>query len=124
MTERGITNRIEQESSKIGEEIRKRMFIFDDIVLLDDRSVQRVLRDIDTKDLATALKGAPDEVAMHILSNMSERASAMVKDDMEALGPIRVRTVEEARSRIVTTIRQLEQDEEIFVQRGSDDLVA
>ncbi|MEE8337128.1 MAG: flagellar motor switch protein FliG [Dehalococcoidia bacterium] len=124
VTERGITNRIEQASSKIGEEIRKRMFIFDDIVLLDDRSVQRVLREIATKDLAIALKGAPDEVAMHILSNMSERASAMVKDDMEALGPIRVRSVEEARSRIVTTIRQLEQDEEIFVQRGSDDLVA
>lgn len=124
VTERGITNRIERTNGHIGEEIRKQMFVFDDIVLLDDRSVQRVLREIETKDLATALKGASEEVAMHILGNMSDRASAMVKDDMEALGPIRVRAVEEARSRIVTVIRQLEQNDEIYVQRGNDELVA
>jgi flagellar motor switch protein FliG len=123
-TERGITGRIDAASGEIGEEIRRRMFVFDDIVLLDGRSVQRVLRDIDSNDLAYALKGTSEDVAQHILDNMSERAGAMVKDDMQALGPIRVRLVEDARNRIVSVIRQLEQNEEIFIQRGNDELVA
>lgn len=124
VTERGITGRIDAANGEIGEEIRRRMFVFDDIVLLDGRSVQRALRDIDSKDLALALKGTSKEVTLHVLDNMLERAGAMVKDDMAALGPVRVSLVEEARSRVVTVIRVLEQDEEIFIQRGTDELVA
>jgi flagellar motor switch protein FliG len=97
------------------------MFVFENITLLDDRSIQRVLREVDGKDLGVALKGAGEEVKERILHNMSERASTMLTDDMAALGPVRLRQAEDAQGRIVATIRRLEEAEEIFIMRGGEE---
>ncbi len=120
-TEKAILDGLEKTDPETANEIKKRMFVFDNITLLDDRSIQRVLRDIDAKDLGLALKGASDEVRERIVSNMSERAGKMLEDDMGALGPVRMRHVEEAQGRIVAAIRRLEEAEEIFVMRGGED---
>jgi flagellar motor switch protein FliG len=120
-TEKVILDGLEKTDPETANEIKKRMFVFDNITLLDDRSIQRVLREIDSKDLGLALKGASDEVRERIVSNMSERAGKMIEDDMAALGPVRMRHVEEAQGRIVAAIRQLEEAEEIFVMRGGED---
>ncbi len=120
-TEKSILDGLEKTDPETANEIKKRMFVFDNITLLDDRSIQRVLREVDAKDLGLALKGASDEVRERIVSNMSERAGKMLEDDMAALGPVRMRHVEEAQGRIVATIRQLEEAEEIFVMRGGED---
>ncbi len=120
-TEKTILEGLEKTAPETAAEIKKRMFVFDNITLLDDRSVQRVLREIDGKDLSLALKGASEEVRAHIARNMSERASKMLEEDMGALGPVRLRHVEEAQGRIVATIRRLEEAEEIFVMRGGEE---
>jgi len=120
-TEKTILDGLEKTAPDTAAEIKKRMFVFDNITLLDDRSVQRVLREIDGKDLSLALKGASEDVRAHIARNMSERASKMLEDDMGALGPVRLRHVEEAQGRIVATIRRLEEAEEIFVMRGGEE---
>ena len=120
-TEKAILEGLEKTDPETANEIKKRMFVFDNITLLDDRSMQRVLREVDSKDLGMALKGASDEVLERIITNMSERAGKMIEDDMAALGPVRMRHVEEAQGRIVAAIRQLEEAEEIFVMRGSED---
>ena len=120
-TEKVILDGLEKTDPDTANEIKKRMFVFDNITLLDDRSIQRVLRDIDAKELGMALKGASDEVRERIVTNMSERAGKMLKDDMAALGPVRMRHVEEAQGRIVAVIRQQEEAEEIFVMRGGED---
>ncbi len=120
-TEKVILDGLEKTDPETANEIKKRMFVFDNITLLDDRSIQRVLREIDSKDLGLALKGASDEVRERIVSNMSERAGKMIEDDMAALGPVRMRHVEEAQGRIVAAIRRLEEAEEIFVMRGGED---
>jgi flagellar motor switch protein FliG len=99
------------------------MFVFEDIILLDDASIQKVLRDVDTKELALALKGVGEEVQGRIFKNMSERASAMLKEDMEFMGPVRLRNVEEAQQRIVGIIRRLEEAGEIVISRGGGDEV-
>jgi flagellar motor switch protein FliG len=120
-TEKTILEGLEKTAPDTAAEIKKRMFVFDNITLLDDRSVQRVLREIDGKDLSLALKGASEDVRSHISHNMSERAAKMLEDDMGALGPVRLRHVEEAQGRIVATIRRLEEAEEIFVMRGGEE---
>jgi flagellar motor switch protein FliG len=120
-TEKAIIEGLESADPDTANEIKKRMFVFENITLLDDRSIQRVLREVDGKDLGLALKGASDEVRTLILRNMSERAAAMLVDDMETLGPVRLRHVEEAQGRIVATIRRLEEAEEIYVQRGGEE---
>jgi flagellar motor switch protein FliG len=120
-TEKAILDGLEKTDPETANEIKKRMFVFENITMLDDRSIQRVLREIDGKDLGLALKGASDEVRERIVSNMSERAGKMIEDDMAALGPVRMRHVEEAQGRIVAAIRQLEEAEEIFVMRGGED---
>ncbi len=120
-TEKAILEGLEKTDPETANEIKKRMFVFDNITLLDDRSIQRVLREVDSKDLGMALKGASDEVLEWIVSNMSERAGKMIEDDMAALGPVRMRHVEEAQGRIVAAICQLEEAEEIFVMRGGED---
>ena len=120
-TEKAILEGLEKTDPETANEIKKRMFVFDNITLLDDRSIQRVLREVDSKDLGMALKGASDEVLERIITNMSERAGKMIEDDMAALGPVRMRHVEEAQGRIVAAIRQLEEAEEIFVMRGGED---
>lgn len=120
-TEKTILDGLEQADPETANEIKKRMFVFENITLLDDRSIQRVLREVDSKDLGLALRGGGDEVKERILENMSERAATMLSDDMEALGPVRLRNVEEAQGRIVATIRRLEEAEEIFVMRGGEE---
>jgi flagellar motor switch protein FliG len=120
-TEKVILEGLERTDPETANEIRKRMFVFDNVTLLDDRSIQRVLREVDSKDLGLALKGATEEVRHRIVSNMSERAGKMLQEDIEALGPVRLSQVEEAQGRIVAVIRRLEEAEEIFVMRGGDD---
>ena len=120
-TEKSILDGLEQADPETANEIRKRMFVFENITLLDDRSIQRVLREVDGKDLGLALKGALDEVKQRILANMSERAARMLEEDMAALGPVRLKQVEEAQGRIVAVIRRLEEAEEIFVMRGGEE---
>ena len=120
-TEKTILDGLEKSDPETANEIRKRMFVFDNITLLDDRSIQRVLREVDSKDLGLSLKGAAPEVTELILRNMSERAASMLTDDMEAMGPVRLKQVEEAQGRVVATIRRLEEAEEIFVMRGGEE---
>jgi flagellar motor switch protein FliG len=120
-TEKVILEGLERTDPETANEVRKRMFVFENVTLLDDRSIQRVLREIDSKDLGLALKGATEEVRQRIIHNMSERASKMLMDDIAALGPVRLTQVEEAQGRIVAVIRRLEEAEEIFVMRGGED---
>ncbi|HPV42727.1 MAG TPA: FliG C-terminal domain-containing protein, partial [Spirochaetota bacterium] len=103
---------------------KKRMFVFEDIVLLDDRSIQKVLREVDTQDLAKALKGVDADVQEKIYRNMSKRASALLREDMDFMGPIRLRDVEESQQKIVNIIRKLEESGDIIVARaGEEELV-
>lgn len=120
-TERTIIENLEVQDPELAEEIKKRMFVFEDIVLLDDRSLQLVLREIENKDLSLALKAASGEVANKVFKNMSKRAAEMLKEEMEYMGPVRIRDVEEAQQRIVNVIRRLEDAGEIVVSRGRGD---
>ena len=121
-TERSIMEILEVNDPELAEEIKQRMFVFEDIVLLDDRAVQRVLREVDMNDdLPLALKVASDEVKHKIMSNISKRAAEMLQENMEYLGPVRLRDVEEAQQRIVAVIRRLEEAGEIIVVRGQGD---
>lgn len=119
-TEKNILDQLEEEDPELASEIRKRMFVFEDIMLLDERAVQLVMRQVDTHDVALALKTASDEVENKIFSNMSKRAADMLKEDIEFMGPVRLREVEEAQQRIVNVIRQLEDSGEIVVARGGE----
>ena len=122
-TEKTIMEALEVQDPELAEEIKKLMFEFEDIVVIDDRSVQRVLREVESQDLALALKGASNEVSQKIFLNMSSRASEMLKEDIEFMGPVRLRDVEEAQQRIVNIIRRLEDAGEIVVARGGGDEV-
>ena len=117
-TERSIMEKLAADNPELAEEIRRRMFVFEDILKLDDRSVQLVLREVDTKDLAVALKGASDELKEKIFRNMSKRAAQLLKDEMEYMGPVRVKDVEEAQQKIISVIRRLEEAGEIVIARG------
>ncbi|MGE5620281.1 MAG: flagellar motor switch protein FliG [Sphingomonadaceae bacterium] len=125
-TEKTIMQSLEETDPALAEEVRKQMFVFEDIIKLDDRSIQRVLREVDTKDLALALRGASEEVKNKIFRNMSTRAGQMLKEDMEVGGPVRLRTVEDAQQRIVAVVRRLDDAEEIVIARGGseDEVVA
>ncbi len=120
-TERHIMETLEIEAPELAEEIRKKMFVFEDVLLLDDRAIQRVLRDVDNGDLATALKGSNEEVQNAIFNNLSKRLAAMIKEDMEFMGPVRMKDVEEAQQKIVNVIRKLEDAGEIVISRGGGD---
>lgn len=121
-TERSIMEILEVNDPELAEEIKQRMFVFEDIVLLDDRAVQRVLREVDMNDdLPLALKVASDEVKQKIMNNISKRAAEMLQENMDYLGPVRLRDVEEAQQRIVAIIRRLEEEGEIIVVRGQGD---
>ncbi|MCL1865192.1 MAG: flagellar motor switch protein FliG [Spirochaetes bacterium] len=123
-TEKIIIEALEEEDPELAEEIKKRMFVFEDIVLLDDRSIQKVLREVDTQELAKALKGVDNEVQEKIFRNMSKRAASLLSEDMDFMGPIRLRDVEEAQQKIVNIIRKLEDAGEIVVARtGEEELV-
>lgn len=120
-TEKHIMENLEIEDPSLADEIRKRMFVFEDILLLDDRAIQRVLRDVDNNDLGVALKGANQEVQNTIFNNLSKRLAAMIKEDMEFMGPVRMKDVEEAQQKIVGVIRKLEDSSEIVISRGGGD---
>lgn len=120
-TERHIMETLEIEDTELAEEIRKKMFVFEDILSLDDRSIQRVLREVDNSDLATALKGAVEEVQNVIFNNLSKRLATMIKEDMEYMGPVRLKDVEESQQKIVNIIRKLEDAGEIVISRGGGD---
>ena len=120
-TEKHIMETLEIEDPELADEIRKKMFVFEDILLLDDRAIQRVLRDVDNNDLAIALKGSNEEVQNAIFNNMSKRLAVMIKEDMEFMGPVRMKDVEEAQQKIVNTIRKLEDSGEIVISRGGGD---
>jgi flagellar motor switch protein FliG len=120
-TEKNIMETLEVEDTELAEEIKKRMFVFEDIVTLDNRSIQRFLREVENDVLAIALKGANDEVASVIFNNMSKRLAEMINEDMQFMGPVRLRDVEEAQQKIVNTIRKLEDAGEIVISRGGGD---
>ena len=120
-TEKHIMESLEIEEPELADEIRKKMFVFEDILLLDDRAIQRVLRDVDNNDLALALKGANEQVQNAIFNNLSKRLAVMIKEDMEFMGPVRMKDVEEAQQKIVNIIRKLEDSGEIVISRGGGD---
>jgi flagellar motor switch protein FliG len=121
ITERLILDGLEGRDPELAEEIRRRMFMFDDVVHLDDRAVQLVLREVDKTDLAVALKGVSVEVRDKVLRNLSERASEDLKEEIELLGPVRLRQVEESQAKIVQVIRALEDSGQVEIQRVDDD---
>jgi flagellar motor switch protein FliG len=120
--EKNILGNLERENPELATEIKNLMFVFEDIMLLDDKGIQRMLKEVDTKELALALKGASDTVGDKFFKNMSSRASEMMKEDMSFMGPVRVKDVEGAQQRIVDIVRRLEDDGEIIISgRGGDD---
>ncbi len=120
-TERNIMESLEEKDPDLAEEIKRRLFVFEDIMSLDDRSLQRVLREVDVKDLSLALKGATEELRQKFFRNMSRRAAEMLEEDMQFMGPVRVRDVEECQQKIVSVVRQLEDAGEIVIARGGEE---
>jgi len=117
-TEKTILESLSENNPEIADEVKKNMFVFEDIIMLDDRAIQMVLKEVDTKELAVALKGVGENTQIRIFKNMSERAAAMMKEEMEFMGPVRLKSVEESQQRIVGVIRKLEEAGEIIVARG------
>ncbi len=120
-SEKAIIETLEEDDPELAEEIKKRMFVFEDIVMLDDRAIQKVLREVDQQELAKALKAVDTEVQDKIFRNMSKRAASMLKEDMEFMGPVRLKDVEESQQKIVSVIRRLEDSGEIVIARSGDD---
>nr|WP_100487679.1 flagellar motor switch protein FliG [Sporolactobacillus pectinivorans] len=120
-TERNILDQLGEQDPDLAEEIKKRMFVFEDIVILDDRAIQRVIRESENEDLILAMRTASDEVKDLLFHNMSERMAVSFKEEMEYMGPVRLHDVEEAQTRIVNTIRKLEDAGEIVIARGKGD---
>jgi flagellar motor switch protein FliG len=123
--EKNILQSLEAENPDLAAEIKNMMFVFEDLVLLDDRSIQRLLKEIESKDIAIALKAASDEVKAKIFANVSERVSIMIKEEMEFMGPMRLSDVEAAQQRIVEAIRRLEEEGQIVIsgRGGKEDVV-
>ena len=123
--ERKIMEVLEVQDLEMTERIRELMFVFEDIIKLDDKAIQRILREVETKDLALALKGTTQDVKDKIFRNMSERASNMLKDDMEYMGPVRAKEVQETQTKVVAVVRALEATGEITIFRDQeeDDLI-
>ncbi len=120
-TEKSIIETLEEEDPELAEEIKKKMFVFEDIVLLDDRAVQRVLREVDNQELAKALKTVDIEVQEKIFKNISKHAASLLREDMDFMGPIRLKEVEDCQQKIVNVIRKLEDAGEIIVVRGGEE---
>jgi len=120
-TEKHIMETLEIDEPELADEIRKKMFVFEDILTLDDRSIQRVLREVDNNELAVALKSANEEVQNAIFNNLSKRLATMIREDMDFMGPVRMKDVEEAQQKIVNIIRKLEDSGEIVTSRGGGD---
>ena len=122
-TEKNIMEDLEIKDAELSEEIRKRMFVFEDITTLDNRSIQRIIREIDNSQRAIALKSASEDVKDIIFNNMSKRLVEMIKEDIEFMGPVRLKDIEEAQQNIVNIIRRLEDEGEIITPRGGDELI-
>ncbi|HMQ52394.1 MAG TPA: flagellar motor switch protein FliG [Anaerolineae bacterium] len=122
-TEKTIMDALDESQPQVAEEVRQKMFVFENIITLDDRAVQRILRDVDNKDLILALKGASEEVQDLIYRNLSKRAAQLLKEELAIMGPVRLKNVEEAQQRIVAVIRQLEAADEIVISRPGEDEV-
>ena len=122
-TEKNITESLEREDAELADKIKSSMFVFEDILTLDDVSIQRILREVEAKELALALKGCSDEVGEAIYRNQSKRAAASLKEDMEFLGPVRLMDVEKAQQAIVSIIRRLDDAGEIIISRGGEDAI-
>lgn len=120
-TERKILDELEALDPELADEIRNRMFVFENLVQLDDRAVQKVLRHVDSRTLALALKGTSGDVSQKVFANLSQKAAELLKDDIAVLGPVRIRDVEQAQREIVNVIRQLEDQGDIVVSRGERD---
>lgn len=120
-TEKTIIEALEEDDPELAEQIKKKMFVFEDIVLLDDRAIQRVLREVDNQELSKALKSVDAEVQEKILKNMSRRAASLLREDMDFMGPIRLKDVEDCQQKIVNVIRKLEEAGEIIVARGGEE---
>jgi len=122
-TEKSIMEQLETADPELADDIKRQMFVFENLVQLDDRSMQRVLRDVDSRDLALGLRGGNTSVRDKVFANMSARAAANVREEIESSPPVRLRTIEEAQQRIVDIVRRLEEQEEITVSRGGDDVL-
>jgi len=120
-TEKNVIEMMEVETPELAEDVRSLMFVFEDIVHLDDSSIQRVLREVDSRDLATSLKGSREEVKQKILKNMSERAQSVLLEDIEYMGPVRTKEVQKAQSKIVGVIKALETVGEVTIYRGGQE---
>jgi len=120
-TERTIVETLEEQNPELADEVRRMMFLFEDIVTLDDRNIQQVLREVDVKELTVALKGVSSEVQDAIFRNMSERAATNIREELEFMGPVRVKQVEEAQQKVVAVIRRLEESGAIVIIRGGED---
>lgn len=120
-TERNVIELLEIQSPQLAEEVRELMFVFEDIITLDDRAIQRILREVETKDLAMSLKGTKEDVKEKVYKNMSERAQQMLRDEMEYMGPVRAREVQEIQTKIVGIIRTLEVAGEIVIARENNE---
>lgn len=120
-TERNIMEHLEENDPELAEEIKRRLFVFEDISKMDDRSLQRVLREVEMKELGLALKGATEELRSKFFRNMSKRAAEMLKEDMDYMGPVRVRDVEESQQKVVNVVRALEDTGEIIISRGGEE---
>ena len=120
-TEKNVIDTMEVEKPELAEDVRSLMFVFEDIVQLDDSSIQRILREVDTKELATSLKGSKEEVKQKILKNMSERAQAVLLEDMEYMGPVRTKEVQKAQSKVVGMIKALEAVGEVTIYRNEQE---
>ncbi len=120
-TERYIMDTLEIEDTDLAEEIRKRMFVFEDILQLDNRAVQRFMREVDNSQLAIALKGSSEEVQTLIFANMSKRLAEQIREELDFMGPVRLKDVEESQQKIVNIIRKLEDAGEIIISRGGGD---
>lgn len=122
-TEKNIMEALERQDPEIAEKVKESMFVFEDIIALDDVAIQRILREVDGKDLALALKGSSEEVSEAIFRNQSKRAAASMKEDIEFLGPVRIADVEKAQTKILAIIRRLDENGEIVIARGGEDAV-
>lgn len=120
-TEKSIIETLEVDNPELAEEIKRLMFVFEDIVQLDDRTMQQVLRNVDTKDLSLALKATPAEVGEKVYKNMSKRAADMLREEIEYMGPVKIRDVEDAQQKIVGVIRSMEEKGDIVISRGQGD---
>ncbi|HDY88387.1 MAG TPA: flagellar motor switch protein FliG [bacterium] len=119
-TEKAIVSNMEMENPELASNIKNLMFVFDDILILDDKAIQLILKEVDTKELAVALKAATDELKDKIFKNISERVEQMIKEEMEYAGPTRLSVVEEAQTRIVEIVRRLEDEQQIVIVRGAE----